>query len=111
MHRNVAVLLRNDGDAILEKDMQTAPVSLTHETHAAQRCTAQYQPIESVNKPNLTTAECAFYLNRQPQTLRGWACHENGPLRPTRIGGLLAWSTATVKALTGVSPATEGASK
>ena len=40
--------------------------------------------------------------DRRPQTLRGWACLENGPLRPTRIGGLLAWSTATVKALAGV---------
>jgi hypothetical protein len=28
---------------------------------------------------------------------------ENGPLRPRRIGGLLAWSTAEVKALAGVS--------
>jgi hypothetical protein len=111
MHRNLAVLLRTDGDAILEKNMQTTLGSFTHVTPAAERRTAQYLPIESVNKPNLTTAECAFYLNRQPQTLRGWACHENGPLRPTRIGGLLAWSTATVKALTGVSPATEGASK
>ena len=72
---------------------------------------AQYLPLESVNKPNLTTAECAFYLNRQPQTLRGWACHENGPLRPARIGGLLAWSTATVKELTGVIAAEGGVRK
>ena len=69
---------------------------------AQEKFTAQYLPLEQVNKPNLTTSECAHYLNRRPQTLRGWACLENGPLRPTRINGLLAWSTSTVKALAGV---------
>ena len=59
-------------------------------------------PLEQVTRPNLTTAETAYYLNRRPQTLRGWACLENGPMRPTRIGGLLAWKTATVKALAGM---------
>ena len=59
-------------------------------------------PLEQVTKPNLTTGECAHYLNRRPQTLRGWASTEAGPLRPKRIHGLLAWSTAEVKALVGV---------
>jgi hypothetical protein len=63
----------------------------------------QYPALETVNRPNLKTEEAAFYLNRRPQTLRVWACLENGPLRPTRIGGLLAWKTATVKALAGVT--------
>jgi hypothetical protein len=57
--------------------------------------------LELVTKPNLTTAETAYYLNRRPQTLRVWACLETGPVRPIRIGGLLAWNTATIKALTG----------
>lgn len=61
-----------------------------------------FPPLESVTRPNLTTAEAAYYLNRQPQTLRLWACFENGPIRPIRIGCLLAWRTATVKALNGV---------
>lgn len=64
--------------------------------------TAHYLPLEQVNKPNLTTAECAFYLNRSPQTLRSWSCLENGPMRPRRVGGLLAWNTAEVKVLAGV---------
>lgn len=63
----------------------------------------QFPALETVNRPNLKTNEAAFYLNRAPQTLRAWACLENGPLRPTRINGLLAWNTATVKALAGVS--------
>jgi len=68
----------------------------------SQKFTAQHLPLVQVKRPNLTTEEAAYYLNRRPQTLRVWACLEKGPLRPTRIGGLLAWSTATVKALTGV---------
>ena len=85
--------------------MKTASVSIksVREAIASQQFTAPYPPLALVNKPNLTTAETAYYLNRRPQTLRGWACLENGPLRPSRIGGLLAWSTATVKALAGVA--------
>ena len=83
----------------------------TREAAAPQKFTAQYLPLELVNKPNLTTAECAFYLNRRPQTLRGWACLENGPIRPRRISGLLAWPTAEVKALAGVTSGERGATK
>lgn len=65
--------------------------------------TQQFPALELVTRPNLKTEEAAHYLNRRPQTLRAWACLENGPMRPTRIGGLLAWNTATVKALAGVA--------
>jgi hypothetical protein len=85
--------------------MQTQLISsqTMREAAAPQKFTAQYLPLELVNKPNLTTAECAFYLNRRPQTLRCWACLENGPIRPRRISRLLAWDTAQVKALTGLT--------
>lgn len=63
----------------------------------------QYPPLEIVTKPNLKTEEAAHYLNRRPQTLRAWACLENGPIRPRRIAGILAWNTAEVKALAGVT--------
>lgn len=63
---------------------------------------ARFQPLAQVDRPNLKTEEAAFYLNRRPQTLRAWACLENGPIRPRRIGGLLAWNTAEIKALAGV---------
>lgn len=39
----------------------------------------------------LTTNEAAPVINRAPQTLRKWACFENGPIRPVRINGRLAW--------------------
>ena len=72
------------------------------EAKAPQHFTPPFPPLELVTKPNLTTAETAYYLNRAPQTLRVWACLENGPIRPKRIGGILAWSTMEVKALAGV---------
>ena len=63
----------------------------------------QFPALEQVSKPNLTTREAAYYLNRRPQTLRCWACHEDGPLRPRRINGILAWSTAEIKRIAGVT--------
>ena len=82
--------------------MQKASISI--QTMREATAPPQFQPLELVNKPNLTTAEAAFYLNRVPQTLRAWACLENFPagLRCRRIGGLLAWPTVQVKALAGV---------
>ncbi len=87
--------------------MTTATHSSTQamrEATAPQQFTGQYLPLEQVTKPNLTTGECAYYLNRAPQTLRIWAMNDGkGPIRPRRIGGLLAWSTAECKALAGVT--------
>ncbi len=85
------------------ENMETVTHSTIQAVQAPQQFNAQWPALEQVTRPNLTTAETAFYLNRRPQTLRGWACHEDGPLRPRRIGGLLAWSTAEVKALAGVT--------
>jgi hypothetical protein len=63
----------------------------------------QFPPLESVNRPAVDTAAAAYYLNRQQQTLRGWACHEDGPLRPIRINGRLAWPTKKIRELLGVA--------
>jgi len=51
------------------------------------------------NRPSVSTDAAAHYLNRKPQTLRIWACQENGPIRPIRINGRLAWRTADIRAL------------
>lgn len=62
-----------------------------------------FPALETVKRPNLTTAEAAHYLNRSQQTLRVWACRTGtGPMVPRRVGGLLAWSTSEIKALCGV---------
>lgn len=63
---------------------------------------ATFPPLEQITKPTLTTAEAAYYLNRKQQTLRAWACLENGPLIPTRVFGRLAWSTNSVKKISGM---------
>ncbi|AEI78620.1 hypothetical protein CNE_1c33150 [Cupriavidus necator N-1] len=47
----------------------------------------------------LPTDEAAAAINRKPQTLRKWACLENGPIRPVRINGRLAWRVADLMAL------------
>lgn len=69
----------------------------------AMKTLQQFPPLESVTRPTVITAAAAYYLNRRPQTLRGWACLENGPLRPIRIAGRLAWNIAEIKRLLGVS--------
>ena len=62
-----------------------------------------FTKLELENRPTLGTSAAAYYLNRRPQTLRGWAATERGALRPLRISGRLAWSTAEIKRLLGVS--------
>jgi hypothetical protein len=48
------------------------------------------------------TACAAWHLGRKEQTLRGWACHEDGPLRPLRIHGRLAWPVAELQRVLGM---------
>lgn len=59
-------------------------------------------PIDAKGKPLpevLPTNEAAPFINRKPQTLRKWACLENGPIRPIRINGRLAWRVEDLRAL------------
>lgn len=77
--------------------------------HSAQARRAafepQFPPLEHVTSPSVPTAQAAYYLNRRPQTLRGWACTEAGALRPVRLHGRLAWRVADIRALLGVEAA------
>lgn len=65
--------------------------------------TTQFPPLEHVTRTAVDTSSAAYYLNRQPQTLRGWACHEDGPIRPVRIHGRLAWPVAELRRVLGVA--------
>ncbi len=60
---------------------------------------AHFPTLEQVTRPTVPTDAAAYYLNRQPQTLRAWACLENGALRPIRISGRLAWPVAAIREL------------
>ena len=58
-----------------------------------------FPSLESVTCTTVRTDAAAFYLNRQSQTLRKWACFENGPIRPIRINGRLAWRVSDLLVL------------
>lgn len=62
-------------------------------THRAAHQPQQFPPLELENRPRVTTEQAAHYLNRRPQTLRGWASAETFPdgLRPVRVNGRLGW--------------------
>jgi len=83
--------------------MQTASIA-TSEATALQQFTEPYPPLALVTKPNLTTAELAFYSNMAAQTWRVKACYDTAPdgLRPLRVCGRLAWPTSGAKKLLGV---------
>lgn len=58
------------------------------------------KPAKSAELPAvLPTNEAAASILRRPQTLRKWACLENGPIRPIRINGRLAWKISDLQAL------------
>ena len=60
--------------------------------------------LEQETRTNLPTAEAAFHLNREQQTLRVWAMRDGvGPIRPLRINGRLAWPVADLKRILGVA--------
>lgn len=62
----------------------------------------QLTPLELENRSALPTNEAARHLNRAEQTMRLWACKEDGPIRPIRINGRLAWPVAELRRVLGV---------
>jgi hypothetical protein len=67
----------------------------------AQRQKRKLTPLVDEPRATVGTNDAALHLGREPQTLRLWACHENGPLRPLRINGRLAWRVSDLRKLTG----------
>jgi hypothetical protein len=55
---------------------------------------AKFIALANESRSAISTNEAAFHLGRKPQTLRKWACYEDGPIRPVRINGRLAWRVA-----------------
>ena len=81
--------------------MQTAT---HHSPEARQAATGPaFVSLASETRAAVDTATAAYHLNRQPQTLRGWACLENGPLRPIRVHGRLAWPVAELRRVLGLA--------
>lgn len=70
---------------------------------ALERKATAFVSLDRETRTAVDTACAAFHLSRQPQTLRAWACLENGPLRPVRVHGRLAWPTAELRRVLGVA--------
>lgn len=82
--------------------META----NHHSTDVRRAVTEHQgfpPLDLETRPTVTTEQAAHYLNRRPQTLRIWACREDGPIRPIRVNGRLAWPVASIKSVLGVA--------
>lgn len=69
------------------------------EHSAAAKQPPNYLSLANETRSHVETGCAAFHLNRTGQTLRSWSCLENGPMRPTRINGRLAWSVVDIKKL------------
>ena len=81
--------------------MQTAT---HHSTEVRQAATGTaFVALDHETRSAVDTATAAYHLSRQPQTLRGWACLENGPIRPMRVHGRLAWKTEDLRRVLGVA--------
>ena len=80
--------------------MQTAT---HHSTEVRQAATGSaFASLDRETRAAVDTATAAHHLSRRPQTLRCWACHEDGPLRPLRINGRLAWPVSELRRVLGM---------
>lgn len=79
--------------------MQTTTISQAVSAAAAVKHPQIFPSLDNENRSHVETACAGFHLNRKEQTMRAWACLENGPLRPIRIMGRLAWATADIRRL------------
>lgn len=59
----------------------------------------QFIPLDLETRQTVPTIIAAYHLNRRPQTLLIWACKKNGPIRPIKINGRLAWSVTEIRTL------------
>lgn len=59
-------------------------------------------PLAQETRTALPTREAAAHLNRAQQTMRIWAMREDGPIRPLRINGRLAWPVSELRRVLGV---------
>lgn len=85
--------------------MQThTNTSTPHCAEARRDATSpSFVSLDAETRTAVDTATAAYHLSRRPQTLRGWACREDGPLRPIRLHGRLAWRTEDLRRVLGVA--------
>jgi len=81
----------------------TQAVHNSQQTQREEVTPQQFTPLELETRPTVDTAATAYYLRKAQQTLRIWACKENGPIRPIRVGAHLHWKTSEIRKLLGVT--------
>lgn len=72
------------------------------EKPARKRVAFAFPNLRDEKRTHVGTACAAHWLGRKQQTLRGWACFEDGPIRPVRINGRLAWPVDAIRRLMGL---------
>jgi hypothetical protein len=70
-----------------------------------KRVAFAFPDLRDEKRTHVGTACAAHWLGRKQQTLRGWACSEDGPIRPKRINGRLAWPVDEIRRLMGLERA------
>lgn len=89
--------------AALEKMGASPPPSKSDLAEMQGQGAPPFLSLDRETRTAVDTTTAAYHLNRQPQTLRGWACHEDGPIRPLRVNGRLAWPVAELRRVLGVA--------
>ena len=56
----------------------------------------KFPSLEDETRSHVDTECAAFHLMRKPQTMRKYACFDDGPLRPIKIKGRLGWPVADI---------------
>jgi hypothetical protein len=100
-------ITRIEADVIISAINRLAPPPVpSPQVPTPQRITPTPPPGPSTlardSRATVDTETAAGYLNRRPQTLRTWACRQNGPIRPIRINGRLAWPVADIRRCVGL---------
>ena len=97
-------MLRNHQHSAKARKDGSMHIQTPHNTGVSPANAAPtYTSLDRETRAVIDTASAAHHLNRQPQTLRGWACLESGPIRPVRVHGRLAWKVAEIRRLLGVA--------
>ncbi len=64
---------------------------------------SDFVPLDQETRTHVSTKVMCYHLGRKEQTARGWACNEDGPIRPIRVNGRLAWPVSNIRRILGVT--------
>ena len=99
MHVNNGIPAQPPGGAL-----EQAHERIPQQGRSPRKVIKPFPPLEQVTSPTVDTDAAAYYLNRRPQTLRGWNHLGIGPLQPTAvIKRRLAWLVADIRRLLGIT--------